>query len=212
MQLGDVGRYAPAGMRYQWVRKSLMGEIDRANLQDAADAGWVAVPWPRHADLFPRHRGEDGSIEFSGLVLMERSVEADNADREDERAAAVILHGMGCHKQSTEHHDPKVERARNDLRDTKWRRTHRALIRATAEALCTNVISPTSIIMVETPRTVTCEDASVPMTVVQETQSVQAWRAFEPKAIQIVRKALADGHGKDEIIATVAARKRGQRS
>ncbi len=59
----------PHGMTYNWVRTSLMGEPDLANLEERIDHGWTFVRPSAHPDM----PVEDAAIAFErhGLILMQ---------------------------------------------------------------------------------------------------------------------------------------------
>ncbi len=61
---------APAGITYQWVRCSLMGEPDPQNVQLRLDNGWSFVPPALH----PTAPAVDivRAVEGGGLVLMQK--------------------------------------------------------------------------------------------------------------------------------------------
>ena len=63
----------PEGMTYQWVRTSLLGEPDHANVQARLDNGWRFVrPRPGLEAATETTLGD--AIERGGLVLMEKPV------------------------------------------------------------------------------------------------------------------------------------------
>lgn len=70
----------PPDMEYAWVRMSVRGYEDRANVQKRTRAGWTPVPANRHAaysrgSLFPgmkANEGEETIIQYDGLVLCEK--------------------------------------------------------------------------------------------------------------------------------------------
>lgn len=189
----DIPKTAiPKGMAYQWVRASVAGDPDEARLSEAAAAGWVPVPWERHKDLFPRWRTDDGFLEGYGLRLMERPAALDAREREDERSAIVLLAGLGHFHPEKTADEPRVEKIRLDLFDWVFRRRYRAVIEATAHALCRDDVMPLRVVMIASPRHYRLPEAVAPFYGFEEPQSVLAWRLFEPRAIEIVRSVVAD--------------------
>lgn len=69
----------PEGMTYEWKRKSVYGEEDKANLLSLQRNGWREVPADRHPER---------AVELDGLVLMECPTEFVLMAREEERRAA----------------------------------------------------------------------------------------------------------------------------
>jgi hypothetical protein len=173
----------PAGTKYQWVRS----DIER--LKEAAGAGWMVVPWKRHADLYPTAHNEYGGIEVMGLVLVERPQEVDLAEREDARVGQIMLLAMGVFDQGNANDDPRLEAARRTYQDDAYRRAHRSEIRKTAERLCTAIgVSPLRKVMIELPRVCRSEAAPVTFYCVDDMKIVEAWRMFELAAIAEVRR------------------------
>lgn len=70
----------PPDMEYAWVRMTVRGYEDRANVQKRTRAGWTPVPATRHASysrgsLFPgmkSNEAEETIIQYDGLVLCEK--------------------------------------------------------------------------------------------------------------------------------------------
>jgi hypothetical protein len=71
----------PPDVEYAWVRMTVRGYEDRANVQKRTRAGWTPVPASRHAaysrgSLFPgmkSNEAEETIIQYDGLVLCEKS-------------------------------------------------------------------------------------------------------------------------------------------
>lgn len=81
----------PAGMKYEWKRKSLYGKEDEHNMVFVQEAGaWSPVPSDRagHGVLGTKGSRARGEIGHGGLILMERPVELDNEARQEEYAEA----------------------------------------------------------------------------------------------------------------------------
>ncbi len=77
-------RIIPNGMVYQWQSKQLFGKPD-PTYQKAIDAGWVPVPFERHAEFYtPAARNSDGYIEIGRCVLMGRLREYSEESRDKE--------------------------------------------------------------------------------------------------------------------------------
>jgi len=70
----------PPDMEYAWVRMTVRGYEDRANVQKRTRNGWSPVPATRHAaysrgSLFPGMKSseaEETIIQYDGLVLCEK--------------------------------------------------------------------------------------------------------------------------------------------
>ncbi len=60
---------APDGVTYQWIRTSLLGEPDVANLEWRLSKGWTFVSPKAHPSLIS---DIDDAIEHGGLVLMQK--------------------------------------------------------------------------------------------------------------------------------------------
>lgn len=78
---------APDGWTYQWIRSSLLGEPDVANLEFRLSKGWTFVSPADHPDL-PRSDIDD-AIEQGGLVLMQKPTAQVEMARAAERQAAI---------------------------------------------------------------------------------------------------------------------------
>ena len=68
----DVGSYPiPAGVKYYWGRKTLLGETDHERLPELFQKGYERVPADRHPDLIDPE-SKSNYIQKKGLVLLER--------------------------------------------------------------------------------------------------------------------------------------------
>lgn len=80
----------PPDMVYRWVRMSVRGQQDEANVLNRTRDGWVPVPAERHQSyskgrLFPGMRSsvdDDTIIRHVDMVLCEKSKRAVERDRE----------------------------------------------------------------------------------------------------------------------------------
>ena len=71
-------RIVPLGMTYQWVAKTVMGDVQK-NYTTLVDRGWIAVPAQWHPKVFDV---VSGPIEIGGQILMCHAAARDEeADR-----------------------------------------------------------------------------------------------------------------------------------
>jgi hypothetical protein len=87
---GSVGMppvQAPDGMTYQWIRSSLLGEPDVANIEWRLSKGWTFVSPLTHPEL-PTSDIDD-AIGQGGLVLMQKPTIDVEAGRAAEQALAT---------------------------------------------------------------------------------------------------------------------------
>lgn len=78
----------PAGMHYEWKRKSVFGQEDTENLVNLEQNGWAPVPADRHPELSGRRAVAGSEICRGGLMLMERPIEITEEARELDNFAA----------------------------------------------------------------------------------------------------------------------------
>jgi hypothetical protein len=78
----------PAGMTYEWKRKTVFGQEDTENLVNLEANGWEPVPAERHPELSGRRAQVGTQIVRGGLILMERPVEITEEARELDTFAA----------------------------------------------------------------------------------------------------------------------------
>lgn len=78
----------PAGITYEWKRKTLFGQEDTENLINLEHNGWTPVPADRHPELMGRRATAGAEICRGGLVLMERPDEITDEARDLDNFAA----------------------------------------------------------------------------------------------------------------------------
>ncbi len=78
----------PAGMVYEWRRKTMFGAEDVENLINLDMNGWTPVPADRHPELSGRRVTVGGEIVRGGLILLERPSEISDEARELDTFAA----------------------------------------------------------------------------------------------------------------------------
>lgn len=89
----------PEGYTYLWVRESLLGQPDNANMARKRSQGWTPVPASRHPeratkDFFGRLGHEDYLLE-GGLILCERPTELSDLENKISREYNYkIMHSM----------------------------------------------------------------------------------------------------------------------
>lgn len=81
----------PADVDYYWIRTSLLGVPDTKRMVEARRGGWTPVPASRHpemvfGDLFGNASHMDSFINYSGMVLCERSKEIGRIEEQEIRA------------------------------------------------------------------------------------------------------------------------------
>lgn len=77
----------PAGMTYEWKRKTFLGKEDSEHQLNLTQDGWKAVPAERHTELATGK----GEIVRGGLVLMERPTYLTEEARAEERGEASSI-------------------------------------------------------------------------------------------------------------------------
>ena len=73
LDLKAMGIFAPDGWTYEWRTRMVKNAPWTQQIVDDEQAGWTPVPAERHpGKIMPN--GYQGSIEYNGLMLMERDV------------------------------------------------------------------------------------------------------------------------------------------
>lgn len=81
-------RFKDPNWDMQWVRTECYGKSDPANVANYQDTGWRPVPASRMPGYLGAKEDSDASIEYGGLMLMERPMVLTEEAREEARAEA----------------------------------------------------------------------------------------------------------------------------